>query len=88
MKYHPDQNQDSKGVLLDPCVSFDTEFSSRFLLMFWAILCANVYLFHLRCLIFVAEAAEAKFKEVMASYEAIKSERKNANRCWSRSTDS
>lgn len=26
---------------------------------------------------FVAEAAEAKFKEVMVSYEAIKKERKN-----------
>ena len=26
---------------------------------------------------YVAEAAEAKFKEVMTSYEAIKSERKN-----------
>lgn len=27
----------------------------------------------------VAEAAEAKFKEVMVSYEAIKTERKNMN---------
>jgi len=64
MQYHPDQNQDNRGmpllvikkILLTPTIAL-------LILGFENII----------------EASEAKFKEVICSYEAIQKERKNQN---------
>lgn len=64
MQYHPDQNQNNKGELT-LLVSDHLLFRKKKILP--VILLVS----------FSTEAAEAKFKEVMASYDAIKLERKN-----------
>lgn len=81
MKYHPDQNQDNKGKhLFDHCLvgsyKFYTGWCNLLLIPFCGI-------YNIWVLSFAAELAEAKFKEVMTSYEAIKTERKN-NKAWAR----
>lgn len=65
MEFHPDQNQDNKGN-----VTVNRLYADSSSLIF-------NHLFYLtgRDLI-VADVAEAKFKEVLLSYEAIKEERK------------
>jgi curved DNA-binding protein CbpA len=67
MEYHPDQNQNNKGKY-----SFTVSHP----------LCkANMPIGYVRAqklpFLSMAEVAEAKFKEVMDSYEAIKLERRN-----------
>lgn len=64
MQYHPDQNQDNRGMPL-PVIN-------RILLT------PTIALLILGCENLI-EASEAKFKEVMCSYEAIQKERKNQN---------
>lgn len=64
MQYHPDQNQENKGrSCLDILRSCHLKLCLYYLMIHG---CENV-----------TEAAEAKFKEVMDSYEAIQQERKN-----------
>lgn len=67
MEFHPDQNQENKGVVLLVVIKLMNFSASDF---------ENVFIFFPWI---VAEAAEAKFKEVMGSYEAIKKERKDMN---------
>lgn len=64
-QFHPDQNQDNKGTMEDNRHSF-----SNIHLHFLLQLAPYDHCF--------AEAAEAKFKEVMTSYDAIKLERKSS----------
>lgn len=67
-EFHPDQNQDNKGVL--QLLWFKKE-----LLIWYHFMDLLIFKCDFSC--FVAEAAEAKFKEVMVSYDAIKKERKD-----------
>lgn len=66
-EFHPDQNQDNKGceLIADSIQTFSLSCD-------WLIDHTSL-LTH----VFSSEYAEARFKEVMVSYEAIKSERKN-----------
>lgn len=63
LEYHPDQNQDNKGD------------KSLYSVDYYYLIFSCAYL-HIT--LDATDAAEAKFKEVLTSYEAIKSERKNS----------
>lgn len=64
-EFHPDQNQDNKGGEFMKVIESISSIKIKI-----AISVLHVFLWG-------AEFAETKFKEVMVSYEAIKSERKN-----------
>lgn len=70
MEFHPDQNQENKGRIIKAYNQIEISLSLQ-------VFKCNIYRHYQSIDSFASEVAEAKFKEVLKSYEAIKLERKN-----------